>query len=765
MATLNILYASDESELEELLLTPTELKADVGSRSGSKNALATNTPVDVIVSEQIEKTGLTSLVDVIRYFVAGFNAPEFSSMADGSDHVRAYTLRGMNPDQILVLVNGKRVRTSALLHVNGTIGRGSSNVDLDTISVNSIEKIEILRDGAAAQYGSDAIAGVINIILKGLGHKNSVSAHSGIRGHGDGATFGADTFVSLPMKYDGFTNFAFSAETKGYTDNSGIDSRAGVTPVRNTTKLGTPELQNYKAALNLELPQDNDVILYSNAILNYRDSKATAFYRAPSVYSASGFLPSITTNILDFSAAIGAKGSLEELFEWDVSHVYGVSNIKFFVKDSMNYSLGSTSPTSFYNGAIQFSQNTTNLDIRKKLGLLALAGGLEHRYENYKIEAGDPASYSGIVGVESGAQGLKGFRPESATDENRNSYALYIDAKYLLGDKASIDAATRFERFSDFGSTGNYKLSFGYKPTSDILFRSSASTGFRAPSLAQSNYSFISTYTSGGSLQLGGTFKPTSDIAKAFGAKELKPETSKHLAFGTVYQSSKNSTLTIDFFYTLVDDKIMLSNSFTATGATAAQQAALTAAGVSSVNFFTNAVNTRTQGVDVKFDHKFEFEGGNAYKFGAWYNYNDNKVVKFNDPNFNRTNFFREVDKIENGQPKHSAKIINSYSAGKLDTTVNINWFGPYKDVPPSSTVAYNFEPTTTIDMDVSYKLSKSILLAIGGNNIFNTMPSKWNRTTAVNKIYASDGILPYSLYSPIGHSGAYYYARATIKF
>ncbi len=223
----SLLYSSEDiydESMESILTMDSELKADIGSRDGARNYLDSNTPVDVITYKQIENSGLTSLTDVLRYFVAGFNAPE-TSVADGTDHVRAFTLRGMSPDQVLVLINGKRVHNSALLHVNGTIGRGSSNVDLDTVALRSIEKVEILRDGAAAQYGSDAISGVINIILKGMGHKSSVSGHYGKRSAGDGQQIQADAFVSVPLNYDGFINLTMDAKSQKQTQRAGKDNR------------------------------------------------------------------------------------------------------------------------------------------------------------------------------------------------------------------------------------------------------------------------------------------------------------------------------------------------------------------------------------------------------------------------------------------------------------------------------------------------------------------------------------------------------------
>jgi iron complex outermembrane receptor protein len=667
----------------------------------------------------------------------------------------------MSPDQVLVLVNGKRLHTSSLLHINGTIGRGSSHVDLDTIAVKSIERVEVLRDGAAAQYGSDAISGVINIILKGVGHEDSISVSGGQRANGDGQQLYTDAFLSLPTKYDGFVNVTFVAKGQEKTNNAGIDARTGVTPPRVTTSLGIPESQNYLVALNMELPQENDVILYSNALLNDRSSTANAFYRAPSASSLAlypnGFLPMVNAKVLDLSVVAGARGEVKDLFKWDISNTYGYNKIGFYVNDTMNYALGASSPTSFDNGGFNFTQNTTNLDIEKKIERLTLAGGAEYRYEKYQITAGEGASYLG-----SGTQGLGAYRPESTTDTSRNSYALYLDAKYALTDNFSMDGATRYEHFTDFGSTNNVKLALGYKLTPEILLRSSASTGFRAPSLTQSNYSYMSTYVDSGTSKLNGIFKPSAEVSKAFGAENLKPETSKHLSLGTVYKPTDTTSFMIDYFYVTVNDKIMLSNPFGA-NATPAQQAVLNAEGVYRASFFTNAVNTKTQGVDIKLNHTFMFDNSSQLDSGMWYNYSQNRVVGFNSADITRENSLREIDRLENGQPKSSLKILNKYSYSQYEVALNVTRFDAYQET--RSNIAYTFDPAWTTDLDFAYKISKNATVAIGGTNIFNVMPSKWDGLSGSGSYFGYDGIIPYSLYSPFGLSGAYYYARATIKF
>lgn len=747
-----------DQSLENMLSMKTELKAEVGSRGNSRNFLNSSSPVDVVTYEQIDKTGLTSLSDVLRYFVPGFNAPE-TSISDGSDHIRAFTLRGMSPDQVLVLINGKRLHMSALLHVNATIGRGSSNVNLDTITLKSIEKIEILRDGAAAQYGSDAISGVINIILKGIGHKNSVSLHSGQKIKGDGLIVNVEAFVSTPLKYDGFINLSIQAKEQQKTNRAGTDDR--VTPPSVNTHVGIPDAKSISAMLNVDLPQSDYTNLYATALFGYSDSKASAFHRYdedvtkyPAVASAvypDGFLPIINAKILDFSATTGISGEFLDGIIWNLSNTFGHNNIDYYVEDSMNYSLGITSPTSFDNGGMSISQNTTSLDLKKDMNLFYLSAGLEHRHERYKLNSGNLASYAG-----SSSQGFAGYRVENEADDDRNSYSIYLDVMYTLSNDISLEWAARYEDFSDFGSTINTKLALSYKLNSQTLIRSSASTGFRAPSLAQSNYSHTSTF--GGLIE--GTFTPEHEVSKIFGAKELAPENSKHLTIGSVYALNKETFIMLDYFYTKVHDKIMLSNEFDSIGATAEQIAALTLYGVSKARFFTNSVNTETQGIDIKFNHQHTYDNNSKIDFNIWYNYSQNKVIEYNDTT-TKENSYEQIDRIENGQPKSSLRILSTYDVNKFSTTLNISNYGSYKQVIDDK--SYKFDSAWTTDLDVEYKATDKLIFAIGGINILDTIPNKWDGLSGT--YYGYNGIKPYSRYSPFGYSGAYYYLRVSLEF
>jgi len=743
-----------DDSLESILALETELKADIGSRGKAVNILNSRSPVDAITHQQIDRTGLTSLTEVLRYFVAGFNAPG-TSVADGSDHVHAFSLRGMSPDQTLVLINGKRVHTSALLHVNGTIGRGSSNVDLDTMAVKSIEKIEILRDGAAAQYGSDAISGVINIILKGVGHKNSVTAQIGQRTQGDGEQVFVDGFASYPLKYDGFVNLSLTAKEQKETQRAGKDRRLAVP--RQETHVGLPESTSYLASFNAEMPQESDLVLYSNATFNHRDSEASAFFRTPDAARPifpEGFLPIINAEILDGNFTFGANGHFGEGYLWDLSNSSGYSQFEFSVHDSMNYSLGAASPTSFDNGTLRFKQNTSNFDIKKTVNDFDLAGGLEYRYESYEIEAGDDASHTGTA-----SQGFAGFKAENETDSNRNSYAYYADIIYHASDALSIEAAGRYEKFSDFGSTTNVKVAVGYDVNSTLFLRSSASTGFRAPSLAQQNYSQVSSFLDGGSLVSQGTFTTDHAVSQALGAEELKSEGSKHFTIGGVYQPTKNISFMVDYFYSEVSDRIMLSNELS--GDTLAQQAILAANNVGKARFFTNAVNTETEGVDVKFNVKHTLDNQSKLDIRLWYNYSKNEIVEFNNPVINESNSFEQIVRMEDGQPNSAVRLLTHYQIEQFDITMNISRYGSYKQA--IGDVSYEFDAKWTTDLDISYALSSDMTLSLGGINVFDTKPSKWEGLDG--DIFGSHGVKQTSRYSPFGYSGAYYYLQSTMSF
>ncbi|MBN2824249.1 MAG: TonB-dependent receptor plug domain-containing protein, partial [Campylobacterales bacterium] len=456
MRTLNYLFLSviathllygasdkpnDQSEkyykksLKELINTEVEIKADIGSRSGERDSLNSDVPIDVITAEQIRHSGSLELSQILQKYIAGFNYPS-PSIKDGTDHSKPFTLRGLNADQVLVLINGKRLHQSSLIHVNGTIGRGSSSVDLSTIPIAAIERVEILRDGAAAQYGSDAIAGVINVILKGYGHKNQLSTTYGETKEGDGQTKQVDLFYSVALQYDGFINITGEFRDNQATNRAGADPRdqypkgdpRNALPDPINMKYGDPEAQNILLALNSEIITKNGTTFYAHGIFNKRQSEAGAIFRLstddrnnPTIYP-DGFLPHIAPKILDYSFSLGAKDVLSNGLKWDLSYTNGYNDYHFYVHNTLNDSLGDASPTSFDSGGTTYRQQVLNLDISKQIDFLSIAAGFEYRKENYEIYAGEPDSYRlGEFSNNVGAQGFPGFLPTTVVEADREN--------------------------------------------------------------------------------------------------------------------------------------------------------------------------------------------------------------------------------------------------------------------------------------------------------------------------------------------------------
>ena len=744
-----LLYGDENLEnnsLEDIMNIESNPVVSIDSHGRENDYFDAKAAVDVITAEQIEHSGYTSLTDVLRYFIPGFNAPE-PSLADGSDHLRAFTLRGMSGDQTLVLINGKRLHRSALLHVNTTIGRGSNNADLDTIPIYAIDRIEILRDGAAAQYGSDAIAGVINIILKGSGHTNTIAVQSGKRDAGDGEKSDLSAFVSIPLQYDGFLNLTAATTQAKQTQRAGADRR--LTPPEVKTHYGLPDAQNYQFILNGELPFQNGTAVYSNLLLSKRTSEASAFFRAPEssrAFNQDGFLPVIQGDIEDYSLNFGLKGELPYDIHYDISQIIGANTFIFHVNESMNYSLGAVSPTSFYNGKLFTQEATTNLDLKRHFenGLDLSLGG-EYRAEKYTISAGDTASYTGT-----GSQGFAGFQPRNATDTSRDSYALYLDGVWNFTSQLSTELAGRYERYSDFGTTTNVKLAGHYKLSNPFSLRASVSTGFRAPSLAQSNYSLTSSYiNSDGVLSTQGTFKTSDPEAVSQGATPLKPEQSEHLSVGAVYQLDY-AYIMVDYFYTKVNDKIMLSDNLP-----------VTIGNITAVRFFTNAIDTKTQGIDLKAVYNNAFEYNQKLDISLWYHYDITTITKINSPYVTEQNSLAQLDAIENSQPNDSQRLLLNYKKDAYNVALNLSRFGSFSQVVSGK--SREFDPIITTDVQFTYSLKKYLHLSLGGNNIFNAMPNKWKDLSGVGLGY--DGIVPYSEYSPTGFSGAFYYLKASVKF
>jgi iron complex outermembrane receptor protein len=757
-----------EKSLGELLEVETPAKADVGSRAGARDALESEVPVDVITAAQLESSGFTELSKALMKLIPGFNSPRPTGH-DGTDHAPPFMLRGLNPDQVLVLINGKRLHQSSLLNVNISLGRGTSGVDINTIPLRSIERIEVLRDGAAAQYGSDAIAGIINIILKGYGHESRVTASYGKTAEGDGIVRQADMFYSVPLKNDGFINLTAEARDRDRTNRAGPDSRFGN---RIDHLIGETEAQDAQFAVNAEVPVET-LTYYAHGVIDRRNSSAGALYRLAAdarnnpVLYPNGFLPMIEPKINDYSFSAGLRGVSTNDVRWDVSLTHGSNDYHFYVTNTHNDSLGNSSPTSFDSGATTYTQDILNLDLVKKLGALNLAGGAEVRYENYQISRGEEASYmTGTASTIAGAQGFPGFRPENEVDATRSNRALYLDARYDVSRVLSVEGAARYENYSDFGSTLDKKLALAYRPHEDVLLRASASTGFRAPSLSQAYYTAtVSTLSSTEQLfRQAGIFAVNHPISVALGSQPLRPEKSQHQTVGVVYQPTSDFSASADFFAADITDRIMQTGTIVDT-VSPLVKAILKQYGVQSARYFTNAIATETQGLDIRLNYKHSFENHGKLKVVASYHRDRTKITDFYPLSSILGNQTQAAvlstsnrSLIESAQPADGYKLWTQYEIGQWRNTLNLNRVGSYYYQSGEF-----FSAKLTTDLDLAWQASKTVELAVGGNNIFDVLPDKFPVTT--NLFTSGNGIIQYPPISPFGYNGAFYYIRASVKF
>lgn len=758
---------------------------------------------------------------MIKSLVPSYNAPQ-TSVVDGSDHVRPASLRGLNPDQVLVLVNGKRRYTSALVNVNGTIGRGSSGTDLNAIPPSAIERIEVLRDGASAQYGSDAIAGVINIILKdkkgldisasyGENYTNFERGYAENEGNIPGendATYSWDGSVEKVKITDGFSKSVYAGYGFGilggniylssayrkhnFTNRAGLDPRQqfftinGQPDPREATfgrlnhRYGDADLEDIGGFLNGSIPLSESTQFYTFGGYSVRYGSAGGFYRRAlddrnvrAIYP-DGFLPFINTKIYDGSIAAGVKGSLGE-WAFDFAEVFGGNSFNFYVDNSVNVSFGSASPTYFYCGALKFYQSVSTLDLLKQFDIgtanpLNLALGAEFRWENYKEEPGEPASYldGGVPILDGpnagnpapiGAQVFPGFTPTNNQNQNRTNVAAYIDLENQIVEQLILGVAGRFENYSDFGSTLTGKLSARYALTQQFALRGAISNGFRAPSLSQEYFSSIATtFISGVPYELG-TFPVNSPVAQALGAKDLTAEKSVNTSFGFTF-SLDNFSLTADAYIISIKDRIVLTENFTGTQITNFLQSK----GINATGgrFFTNALNTRTKGIDITSKYGINL-GSGVFRFLMALNFNQTDITNRDDiqtppelrslttiPLIGRV----EQGRFERGQPLSSWNFQITYNISGWNFLVRTERFGAVTSLNNNSVQDQIFSPVWYVDTEVAYIIFKNLTFAIGANNLFDQYPDK------VLKINSFNGILDYTSMLPSGFNGRYIYSR-----
>ena len=627
----------------------------LGSRAKNRTAAETAAPVDIIRVEQIERTGARELGQLLQMLEPSFNFSR-TTISDGTDILRPATLRALGPDQVLVLINGKRRHQQALVNVQQTVARGSAGTDINAIPVTAIERIEVLRDGASAQYGSDAIAGVINIVLKRQTKETQLFFEAGETRKGDGEVLHGGLNTGFELGDDGFVNLSVEYRDRGETNRAGKDTLR-VNPRRVTQRIGDADATDAYLWVNGGLGLGAGELYWFGG-LSQRKGDSSGFFRSagdgrtvPDLYP-DGFLPNLITTVEDASLAVGYRAPLSDTWDWDVSINHGRSKFGFHERNSVNVScwyepLGTgiygQSPTSADTGTLKFDQTTVNLDFRGTIDIgnsepLSLAVGGEYRSENYAIEAGDPVSYTygrtnnpAIVIRDQnggfaapGIQGFPGFSPNEEVDDGRHNYALYADAETRFGGKFLVGGAVRFEDYSDFGNTATGKLSLRYDFTETFAVRGTVSTGFRAPGVQQLFYSQRSTNIDPTTGLLADTLtaRQNSSVTRAFGIDPLKEEESTSATLGFSWRPSEKFSFTVDVFRIDIDDRIIFSSNIapesvgtdglpcTATNTNCPIRAILAPFGVAQAQFFTNAIDTETTGIDIVGEYSTEAAGG-----------------------------------------------------------------------------------------------------------------------------------------------------------
>lgn len=846
----------------------------VGTRGAARAKLETAVPVDVI---HVNSTGMpTARMDMTS--ILNMAAPSFNynrqTGADGADHIDLGTLRGLGPDQTLVLINGKRRHQTAFVALFGTRGRGNSGADLNAFPQSAVDRIEILRDGASAQYGSDAMAGVMNIMLRRDVNRWSIT--TGWAGYYDdkfnayrtrktnqyvysqpidGGTVSLTANNGLPIgKNGGFINFSLEylkqAKTFRQVADTNVSTSYQALPLNVSRRaFGDASLDKFGAMINMEIPSRNKrTIVYAFGGYNYKQSDAYAYSRNlsarpdrfpidangdvvfdPSIMKVADdgeiyYNPIIQSVIQDVSMSAGVKGTLKRNWNWDISNTFGRNDFHYYGKRTFNASSIITNntrrQTNFDDGGFNFLQNTLNLDISKSFPHIAqglnIGFGTEFRYEYYTIYKGEEASYAGYpnsFGQAPGAQGFPGFSPADEIKKSRSNLGAYIDAELNITKSWLANAAIRFENYSDFGSLATYKFATRYLINKEFNLRGSVSTGFRAPSLQQINFSNTLTSFSAGQLVQSRIARNGDEITQAAGIPKLKEETSTNASVGFAYKPIKGLTITVDGYWVQVKDRIVLSGLFNKDDNTLplAFTSKLEEIGVQTAQFFANSVNTTNKGVDVVIDYSTRWRN-ERFKFMIAANFQQMEVDKVNvpvsldDSYRHRKTFFsdREEAFLLASAPRSKGTMNIEYGIRRWTFGARLNYFGeqrslgfgwtglasaagtggpgdpeisgsftgidPYVDIDGFSDgvnvlpEVFRYDPKVTVDFYTSFKMSKRTSIFIGADNVFNVHPNFAAVTLARYQAFDNEAG---GAWEPVqmGYNGRRLFARLAIQF
>jgi iron complex outermembrane receptor protein len=782
--------AQDEPDDSPIIVT--------GTRTTGLRAKDSPAPVQVIDAATLERSGSPDLMNALSATLASFNTQPVGN--DLANETLAARLRGVSPNHTLVLVNGKRRHGTANLSVLSSAFQGGAAPDLHFIPAAAVGRVEVLLDGAAAEYGSDAIAGVVNILLRDEASGGKASVHGGQYFQGDGETVGASANLGLALGPDGFVNLTAEARFHDYSNAGGPDARveqaiAGAHPEwRNlpgypylNRVFGDARYTLYLMSVNAGYHVSPDVELYAFGTYGHKKAGGWANFRLPTrlpqLYPL-GFNPVDRLRTQDLSATIGARGELAG-WSWDLSSTYGSNDNQVSVTGSANIDLfndtGST-PTDFDAGAFKATQWTTNLDIRRQLDMglaqpVELAFGAEFRRETYALEAGDPASR-----YKAGSQSFPGFSLTDAGSHSRRNAAIYAEASFAPTSALTLDLAGRLEHFSDFGETLVGKISARYAVSPAFALRGTASTGFRAPTLAEAYYSATNVQPNSAFVQL----PPNAPAARLIGIEPLSPEYSTNFSLGTVATLSPRATLTVDAYQIAIRDRVVGSGTLYGFYAGAVKSAAVNQAIVangnvlepvpfSGINVFSNGIDTRTRGIDLVLSLATPLGGAGRIDWSLTANASKTKVTKVRATPAqiaaSGQSLFDKValSTLETASPSYKVILAGVYAKGPWTVALKESLFGNASRYADPGDGNYYLDRTGTAfitDVDVAFRLTDRLTLSVGANNLFDVRPNRVNQAGLAVAAAAGDPAVEiYPKFSAFGVNGGYYYARASLSF
>ncbi|MEQ8472961.1 MAG: TonB-dependent receptor [Marinoscillum sp.] len=791
----------------------------IGSRTIPRTTMDSPVPIDNISTDQLEATGKSVLDQQLMFKVPSYNSTQ-QPISDAAAHFSPADLRGLLPSRTLVLVNGKRKNASALVYSYVTPGRGEVGVDMKSIPTAAIDRVEILRDGAAAQYGSDAVAGVINLVLK---QESDPFINTGynITSEGDGGQYNLEAGFGFDIFNKGYANFTFNYFDQQRTQRAGtitsLQDEASYWGVTEDTDYSLSDLNAFlqehpSAGFQVGLPdmtitsfsfntgytliEETDTEIYSFGTITNRSGSAPQFARVPywvpgfqAIYPDQDFfLAEMAPQIEDNTFSLGLRTTYND-WNFDISSTLGKNRIDYYIINSFNQSFAGASPSNFYNGAHEFSHVVNNVDINRSFdidGIKALtwAFGAEHRTENFVIEAGEFASYGDgespdAQGGRTGSESFPGFKPENASNNYRNNLGIYSELTADITQNFLLGGALRYENYNDFGENISWKLNSRLK-AGKLNLRASVSNGFRAPALHQIYYTAVTTTLTENGVVQNGILDNENPALRALGIPNLQPETSLNFGAGATFRITDNIGITADLYQITVDDRIVLSGQVTATGdPNSPIDQVLNNVGVGSAGFFLNAVETKTQGVDIVLSFSDLTAGRGSFRGNLSANFNKTTVEDISLPGFIEDNglsdniFSREdVSRMETWRPRQKVVGTVTYVIDRFSATLSSMYYGSVTYLSNNEVDDATYGGKNLLDLSASYNLTEKVKLTLGVSNIANVYPDTFSEAYADREGHPMDRNLdfvgrfkyPWQT-TQFGIDGRRYFAKVNFTF